>query len=1530
MTLPVSRQAAKALVEQISRDHGYLGEEKLGRIDPETRRYVEEALLRKDLMIGSSVMTLAKNLYTSKARFIFELLQNADDNSYMIAAASGSVPFVSFHVHPRHIVLECNEDGFTTANLSAICSVGKSSKIGAQGYIGEKGIGFKSVFMAAWKVHVQSGAFSFSFTHRQGESGMGMISPVWEETREELASPLTRITLHLHETGDENSLAKTRETINEQFEQLEETILLFMKNLKVINVSFHGDGENITSSASYSIERPRLNYAVLKRSTTGDARMKEDFKYFHVTIHQATNLVRNENRTYSETEESTRAYSESQVVLAFPLSEMDIPIIKPQDIFVFLPVRPVGFKFLIQADFVTEASRQDIVKDSRRNAGLLEGIADAFTKAVLQFCSHETLRFQWMRYLPDREDRNLDRFWSSLVHKISIRLSNKPILYCHKKNDLHPIGNLRRLGPWFYDNGQPLFDDGDTEQIISQSYDSADLTVLGGYGLHFARFGEALEWVRQDLRQGGLSKLKSPQTPDSWHTQTAKFLRTPFLKASRNWITVMKQMDFLPLEGGLWVSAATGPIYHAQVEGINIPSDIELRIVAKNVVNTERISFFKDLGMETAPVSLVRNKILDRYPEVGFPLDFTLQTSKHHLEFLYLTQHMAGREERHYMWLCIFVSRRLLCQRPHAGDVYIADENDLYGPWELFRKTNPGPGPGDGAQGYPADFVDEEYFWSSPEKPSEQGLTWVQWFYDRLHVRKYVKFSPRDSTAWQGAAEYLREQRPEKFLGALRIHHQHNGHPTDQFIQCVQHTDVLCRGNRRVALKESYYPTQTLVKLVKQRQGGSEGNNQGSTDFTYLEHFMKMLGVGECTWQDYINELQELKLSRFEDSDIIITIYEELRTLGSNIITDLEKEEFKTAFEEEALIFLPSDREPSWYKVSQCVWSTAASLRGKVSLNQDYEDLEDFFVNFLGVKPVDIRMAIDELKEVTSRNEPRVQEVKDSIWTVNSLLTTEKQPPGPGDLLECRIFPIRYPCGDVKCDTKAAEFFIIDREPLRRSFESMVKLLDFSLDEVVQLRPFTQWTDLQNRNLSACVKEITSFGGSDAKPLSNPNRDIRYRAHALLRIAVHFNSPRTTSLQGQTTLYQTLRDTKVYETHCVTSETHLTQDGTSHMVEGETISLHLAEDNTGLKVYVPANRDDQDYTFTKSLPEKLFEWLLAHPRTLGTQQTGEVSEKGVAAARAVLLAPLSRKINALEDYGIRTVDIIDVDERVEQAYTSSESATALTRVSDQIIQTSVPSNEPDDSGSESRAFHTPDSSIDASHQPSTSNWGPDGRFSLPTHPRTSSDPFVSPSRPPRPSQSMPTHASVEDPDYVTLLSEVIAAGRRNTIPNRTASGVIPPRTSMFTTGNGRQIAVRGATQFERDCKVGAAGELYAFELLSHLTPQLFEFSRWNWQSNMRKYARVHPEYANMDPWTGRETSDITYSDENGALTKSLILGDYLDRETWSGRHPKYFIEVKTTQSSCETPFFMSKAQYQRVRPDTTPDHNLNDTDVPVS
>lgn len=105
-----------------------------------------------------------------------------------------------------------------------------------------------------------------------------------------------------------------------------------------------------------------------------------------------------------------------------------------------------------------------------------------------------------------------------------------------------------------------------------------------------------------------------------------------------------------------------------------------------------------------------------------------------------------------------------------------------------------------------------------------------------------------------------------------------------------------------------------------------------------------------------------------------------------------------------------------------------------------------------------------------------------------------------------------------------------------------------------------------------------------------------------------------------------------------------------------------------------------------------------------------------------------------------------------------------------------------------------------------------------------------------------------------------------------------------------------------------------FELLANLTESrsLPNFSRANWQSNIRSYVTVHPDYHMMPPWLGRETSDLVYNDTEGALTDCLIERGCMTRGEWGGRGPRYFVEVKTTTSSCDMPFYMSKAQYRRV------------------
>jgi hypothetical protein len=94
---------------------------------------------------------------------VLECIQNADDNDYSI----GQKSFLRFTVETDSITLESDETGFSEADVRAICSVCESTKAvpsGSSGAatvaekakitIGEKGIGFKSVFKIASRAHI--------------------------------------------------------------------------------------------------------------------------------------------------------------------------------------------------------------------------------------------------------------------------------------------------------------------------------------------------------------------------------------------------------------------------------------------------------------------------------------------------------------------------------------------------------------------------------------------------------------------------------------------------------------------------------------------------------------------------------------------------------------------------------------------------------------------------------------------------------------------------------------------------------------------------------------------------------------------------------------------------------------------------------------------------------------------------------------------------------------------------------------------------------------------------------------------------------------------------------------------------------------------------------------------------------------------------------------------------------------------------------------------------------------------------------
>lgn len=104
---------------------------------------------------------------TDRGRFIQELLQNADDCFY----ENDVIPTFSLSMKENTIITEYNENGFTRANIRSITAIGESTKNKLLSHhsqsIGEKGVGFKTIFAIASKVTIHSGNYHFSLSDRE-------------------------------------------------------------------------------------------------------------------------------------------------------------------------------------------------------------------------------------------------------------------------------------------------------------------------------------------------------------------------------------------------------------------------------------------------------------------------------------------------------------------------------------------------------------------------------------------------------------------------------------------------------------------------------------------------------------------------------------------------------------------------------------------------------------------------------------------------------------------------------------------------------------------------------------------------------------------------------------------------------------------------------------------------------------------------------------------------------------------------------------------------------------------------------------------------------------------------------------------------------------------------------------------------------------------------------------------------------------------------------------------------------------------
>ncbi|XP_050150899.1 uncharacterized protein LOC126625839 [Malus sylvestris] len=375
----------KAHVEEIRKTKFSIGRE-------ETNPLTED--------LHQAVKNLSAELYAKDVHFLMELIQNAEDNEY----PEGVDPSLEFVITSRDItaagapatlIVFNNEKGFSPKNIESICSVGRSTKKGnrKRGYIGEKGIGFKSVFLITARPYIFSNGYQIRFSEEPCvHCNVGYIVPEWVD-----ANPTLSEIKQIYGSGSGSALPTTTlilplkadkvEAVKQQLSSMHPEILLFLSKIKRLSVREDNvdPRHNTISAIAISSE---TNFVTRKNieaeSYTLHLSAKENGYKFDTECGYYMWKQRFPVRREC-TVDKRNDVDEWVITLAFPIGErLCRGTNTSPGVYAFLPTEMVtNFPFIIQADFLLASSRETIILDSKWNKGILDCVPTAFVNAFI-------------------------------------------------------------------------------------------------------------------------------------------------------------------------------------------------------------------------------------------------------------------------------------------------------------------------------------------------------------------------------------------------------------------------------------------------------------------------------------------------------------------------------------------------------------------------------------------------------------------------------------------------------------------------------------------------------------------------------------------------------------------------------------------------------------------------------------------------------------------------------------------------------------------------------------------------------------------------------------------------------------------------------------------------------------------------------------------------------------------------------------------------------------------------------------------
>lgn len=639
------------------------------------REDFHEGSKRLKISSKNSIRTLANDLYNKHTHFIFELIQNAEDNTY--AEQNTYPPYISFRltrIDPTDspgsdgaLIIQNNEVGFSADNVDAICAVGETTKKKEQGYIGEKGIGFKSVFRVTDNPHIFSNGYYFCLPQTDRETGLGYIVPQWIDTPPEgLVLSDTYIILPLTKTDF------GYEKIERMLQDIEPEVILFLSTLEEIRIETD-TGDNLTILKDRTA-MPEVAIVVEGNKRGSTFSNSDNFLVCTKCFNRPTDIYH----------EKRGGIKNRDVSVAFPLNENSAAAGK---IFAYLPIRSdTGFPFLINADFILPSSREDI-QDVPWNYWLMECVANLVAYELLPLLKERKILLD-VRFLEALANRlnNLvydrDSLFYSIFTKVCEVLKNEALLptndnlFVSARNAVLTRSDAVRNLLTAIQLGMLLRPNDHSNMPLK--WLSAAITLDRTPSLRrYVMESLEVEEVTPDMFARRLSTIFLSIQTDKWFIKFYKFLSDqPALWRSNE--SVLRMKPILRLQDGTQVTPAQEGSLPTAYLSVGVNTHASLPVVKWEISQDEdAYNFLKALGVqESGIVAEVVETVLPKYKQNSQKIEI----EEHLRDFSKIERayRTDSREKKEQLRRALQETPFILAENPNTDYLFYIKPDQLY------------------------------------------------------------------------------------------------------------------------------------------------------------------------------------------------------------------------------------------------------------------------------------------------------------------------------------------------------------------------------------------------------------------------------------------------------------------------------------------------------------------------------------------------------------------------------------------------------------------------------------------------------------------------------------------------------------------------------------------------------------------------------------------------------------------------------------------------------------------------------------